>query len=124
MFIVGSTALVGAFNNYRKGLVNFNTALLFGLTSIATVFLSRKWLIPSIPEHILTIGNFTVTKAVATMLLFAVLMLMASTAMIKGQATIVNVKQSSSLDYLKFAKFSAQCIHKTQGLLDYPNRNY
>ncbi len=34
LFIVGFTSLVGAYNNYRKGLVNFKTVLLFGSSSI------------------------------------------------------------------------------------------
>ena len=38
LFIVGSTSLVGAYNNYRKGAVKIKTALLFGSTSITTVF--------------------------------------------------------------------------------------
>lgn len=45
LFIVGSTSLVGAFNNYRKGLVSIKTALLFGISSISTVFLTRKFII-------------------------------------------------------------------------------
>ena len=50
LFIVGITSLIGAFMNYRKGLVNFKTALLFGASSITTVFLSRKFIIPNLPE--------------------------------------------------------------------------
>src|SRR5450631_4104663 len=50
LFVVGSTSLVGAFNNYRKGLVRIKTALLFGISSITTVFLTRKFLIPIIPK--------------------------------------------------------------------------
>lgn len=46
LFVVGSTSLVGAINNYRKGLVPIQTALLFGATSIITVFLTRKLLTP------------------------------------------------------------------------------
>lgn len=42
LFIVGVTSLVGAYNNYRKGFVNINTALLFGISSVSTVFLTRK----------------------------------------------------------------------------------
>ena len=30
LFIVGSTSMVGAYNNYRKGLVSVKTALLLG----------------------------------------------------------------------------------------------
>jgi uncharacterized membrane protein YfcA len=58
LFVVGSTSLVGAFNNYLKGFVRIKTALLFGLSSITTVYLTRKFLIPLIPENIGTVGGF------------------------------------------------------------------
>ena len=34
LFIVGTTSLIGAFINYKRGYVNIKTALLFGLSSI------------------------------------------------------------------------------------------
>ena len=47
LFIVGATSLIGAFINYKRGYVNIKTALLFGLSSITTVFIlairSRKF---------------------------------------------------------------------------------
>lgn len=82
LFIVGSTSMVGAVNSYRKGLVSIKTALLFGLSSITTVFITRKILIPRIPEVIFSIAQFHVTQSMATMVLFAILMLFASGAMI------------------------------------------
>lgn len=36
LFVVGSTSLVGAFNNYLKGLVRIKTAFLFGILSITS----------------------------------------------------------------------------------------
>ncbi|HVW96240.1 MAG TPA: sulfite exporter TauE/SafE family protein [Mucilaginibacter sp.] len=84
LFIVGSTSLVGAVNNYRKGLIHIKTALLFGLSSISTVFLTRKFIIPSIPEHIARIGAFDLTGNILTMVLFAVLMITAATTMIRN----------------------------------------
>ena len=84
LFIVGSTSMVGAFNNYRKGYVNIKTALLFGITSISTVFLTRKFIIPAIPAHIATIGRFQISQDMLTMVLFAILMLLAATAMIRS----------------------------------------
>jgi uncharacterized membrane protein YfcA len=83
LFVVGSTSLVGAFNNYLKGLVRINTALLFGISSITTVFVTRKFLIPLIPEHIATIGGFNITEPIVTMVLFAILMVASSLSMIK-----------------------------------------
>lgn len=96
LFVVGSTSLVGAFNNYRKGLVSIKTALLFGLTSITTVFITRKLIMPVIPNVLFSIGNFEVKQSMAIMVLFAVLMLMASTAMIKGRKEPVEVGTASS----------------------------
>jgi uncharacterized membrane protein YfcA len=84
LFIVGSTSMVGAFHNYRKGLVSIKTALLFGLTSISTVFLTRKFIIPLIPKHIAQIGLFELTSGILTMVLFAVLMVAAASAMISS----------------------------------------
>ena len=84
LFIVGCTSMVGAFYNYRKGLVHINTTLLFGAASVSAVFITRKWILPAIPENILTIGHFNLTLSTLTMVLFAVLMLAASFAMTKG----------------------------------------
>lgn len=84
LFIVGSTSLVGAYNNYRKGFVNLKAALYFGAASIVTVFLTRKFIVPAIPENIATVYGFTITSAFLTMVLFAILMLLASVSMIKG----------------------------------------
>ena len=84
LFIVGCTSMVGAFYNYRKGLVHINTTLLFGAASVSAVFITRKWILPAIPKNILTIGHFNLTLSTLTMVLFAVLMLAASFAMIKG----------------------------------------
>jgi uncharacterized protein len=84
LFIVGSTSMVGAVNNYRKGFVNIRTALLFGLSSITTVFITRKILMPKIPSVLYQSSDFVFTQSMATMVLFAVLMLLASIAMIRN----------------------------------------
>jgi len=85
LFIVGSTSLVGAYSNYRKGAVKIKTALLFGSTSITTVFLTRKFLIPLIPKNLFKIGDFQITEPLVTMILFAILMVAASVGMIRSK---------------------------------------
>lgn len=85
LFIVGSTSLAGAIPKYKQGLVNVKTALIFGAPAIASVYVTRKFIVPSIPDEVFTIGNLIVTKPILTMLLFAVLMLFASFSMIKGR---------------------------------------
>lgn len=87
LFVVGSASLVGAWNNYKKGLVSVKTALLFGMSSILTVFLTRRWMVSAIPERIGRIGPYVLTRQVLTMVLFALLMLGAGVSMIRKKGT-------------------------------------
>ena len=86
LFIVGSTSMIGAWQNFKKGLVNVKAAMLFGLSSIVTVFIVRKFVLSLIPPHLFNIGSLEVTSSRLTMLLFALLMVGASYAMIKEKA--------------------------------------
>lgn len=96
LFIVGFTSLVGAYNNYRKGLVNFKTVLLFGSSSITTVFVARKFIIPFLPDVFFRIGTFEVHHALFVMVVFAILMLAASVSMIRGKKVAKEKKAGSS----------------------------
>ena len=97
LFIVGLTSSVGAFNYFKQGLVRLKTALLFGIPSIFSVFLTRNYLIPTIPEEIFSVGSFTLTKGIFLMALFAVLMILASYKMItsKNKPKETQKKQNS-----------------------------
>lgn len=88
LFIVGTTSLVGAYQSFRNNLVNTKTALLFGLSSITTVFIIRKLLVPILPTQLFSIAGFQVTSNMMAMVLFALLMLAASFSMIKDKVSI------------------------------------
>ena len=90
LFIVGLTSVVGSLNYFRNGLVNVKTALVFGIPSIIAVFLTRAYIVPAIPKIILTSGSFILTKSILMMLLFAILMIVASYSMIKKDKTPVD----------------------------------
>lgn len=83
LFIVGTTSVVGSVSYFMKGLVNVKTAVVFGIPSIAAVFLTRAYIVPAIPNEVFTFGDFMVTKSILLMLIFAVLMIFASYSMIK-----------------------------------------
>lgn len=89
LFIVGLTSVAGAVSHYRKGNLDFKTGLIFGIPSLAAVFIMRKWVMPAIPDHIITIGASVLTKSVLLMLVFAALMLVASISMIRKKEAIV-----------------------------------
>ncbi len=110
LFVVGSTSLIGALNNLRKGMVNVKAALLFGASSIVTVFLTRKFLVPAIPKQIATIGGFTITESLLTMILFALLMLLASISMIRSSKGKPVAGENESMDSIRFGKLVAYGI--------------
>jgi uncharacterized membrane protein YfcA len=90
LFIVGTTSMVGAIPKYKKHLVNLRTGFFFGLPSIVTIFCTRKWIVPAIPEIVYQTESFTLTKRVLILGLFAVLMILASISMIRGGREITN----------------------------------
>jgi uncharacterized protein len=83
LFIVGATSAVGTISYFKNGLVDHKTAIIFGIPSIASVFLTRAYVVPLLPEEIITIGSFIITKSILLMLIFAFLMIAASYSMIK-----------------------------------------
>lgn len=99
LFIVGTTSLVGTVPKYRQGLVNLKTAVIFGIPSIVAVFITRKFLVPLIPAHIFSIGNLEITKPVLIMVLFALLMIVASYSMIKNGMNDTEKEQPQRFNY-------------------------
>jgi uncharacterized protein len=85
LFIVGVTSLVGAIPKYKDHLVNIRTGILFGIPSIISIFCTRKWIVPAIPDVIAHMGTFVLTKRVLVLGLFALLMILASFSMIRGR---------------------------------------
>jgi uncharacterized membrane protein YfcA len=85
LFIVGISSLAGAWKHYRWGNCNLKAAFYFGIPSIITVLLIRKFLLPAIPEHLFTLNGFAVSKSLATMVLFASIMVFAGWQMIRKE---------------------------------------
>ena len=84
LFVVGVSALVGALRNIQKGLVDFRTAIVFAIPAFAAVYLTRKFIIPAIPDVLWTTHSFTLTKDIGIMIFFALIMLMAAYSMIRS----------------------------------------
>ena len=99
LFIVGSTAMVGGIQSAIQKRVDFKTVLIFGIPSIISVYATRRWLVPQIPKHLFTIGSFDITKPIALMLLFAVVMVLASTSMIKSGKKTPIMDENGPMEY-------------------------
>jgi uncharacterized membrane protein YfcA len=83
LFIVGSTSLIGVFSKIKRQELAFRTAIIFGVPSMLAVFLTRKWILPLVPDPIFSIDQLNLEKSTAMMLLFAVLMLFAAIKMLR-----------------------------------------
>ena len=83
LFIVGGTALIGSYKHYLLGNLKIKSALYFAFPSVASLLFIRKIILPLIPTHLFTFLNFEVTKNTMLMIVFAILMIVASLSMIK-----------------------------------------
>ena len=99
LFVVGATSLAGSFSFMRKGLVNYKTAVVFATPSFIAVYLTRKFLVPAIPEVLFTAGDVVFTKDAGIMVFFALIMLAASISMIKDAGTKMKPKGKVQYNY-------------------------
>ena len=83
LFVVGLTSAVGSFSHFKSGNVHVKTAVIFGVPAIAAVYSVRKFIMPIIPDPVFTVGSVEVSKSLAVLVLFGVLMLLASISMIR-----------------------------------------
>jgi len=83
LFVVGTSSMVGTYQKHKKGLVDFKTGLAFSFPSFVAVYLSRRYLVPGIPETIFSIGDYEISKGMGIMIFFAIIMLLASISMIR-----------------------------------------
>lgn len=84
LFVVGSTALVGGAQNAWKKRVDFKTAFIFGIPSILSVYATRAWIMPAIPDQISIANWFSFPKGMGLLVLFAGLMVITSITMIRN----------------------------------------
>ena len=84
LIIVGLTALIGSFNYVRNKQINFSIALIFAIPSLITVYLTRRYFLPTLPDN-LSLFNIIINKDLFIMILFSVLMILAAFFMIRSK---------------------------------------
>lgn len=82
LFVVGTTAAAGSVAYARRGEVAWREGLTFALPSLSTVYATRRFVLPAIPNEF-SILNITLSKDNFVLLLFSIVMLLASTAMLR-----------------------------------------
>jgi len=84
LFIVGTTSGIGTIQNFKKGLVVPKKAFQFAVPSLIGVYLTRKFIVPKIPDVVFYFGSLKLSKDTFLMILFAVVMLIAAYSMLKN----------------------------------------
>ncbi len=87
LFIVGTSALIGGIQQHAKGLVDWRTAIVFGIPAIIGVSVVRHYVVPALPEVLFYRNDFPFTRRMAMFGLFAVLMIPAGISMLKERKT-------------------------------------
>ncbi len=97
LFIVGMAALVGGVKMAKQGLVEYRTLVIFAVPALISVYFTRAYIVPRIPEHLFSIGGFEVSGDVGIMLFFAMIMLLASISMIRGRTD--PIENNNEIEY-------------------------
>lgn len=85
LFIVGITSAIASYKHHRLGNLRLKPAISFGISSLFVLLLTRKYILPAIPEIIFRSGSFVLDKQTFIIVFFAVLMIFASFSMVKKQ---------------------------------------
>ena len=93
LFVVGVSALTGTLKNLKRGNIDVKTGLVFAAPSFIGVYYTRRIIVPAIPEEIVNIGKYSLSKETGIMLFFAIIMLIASISMIQGRKDNNVIKQ-------------------------------
>lgn len=95
LFIVGISSVAGSMAYFKKRLVNLKIAVVFGIPSVISIFLTRNYLLPLIPEEVFRINDLMITKDIFLLLIFAGLMMVASYKMIRKDVQQPDEKQEN-----------------------------
>jgi uncharacterized membrane protein YfcA len=109
LFIVGTTSTFGAIQNYRKNLVDIKNGFVFAIPSFVAVYLTRKFIVPRIPEIIIE-SPILITKDTFLMLFFAVIMVFGALSVLKKKTQNTNNEEKRNLILIGIQTFTIGII--------------
>jgi uncharacterized membrane protein YfcA len=109
LFIVGTTSTFGAIQNYQKNLVDIKNGFIFAIPSFIAVYLTRKFIIPRIPEIIIE-SPVLITKNTFLMLFFVVIMIFGALSVLKKKSQNTNIKEKRNIVIIGIQTFTIGII--------------
>ena len=94
LFVVGCSAAVGTLINIKKKLIEFQTVLVFTIPALGSVLLTRRYLITNLPDVVFESDLVLITKEIALMLIFSLVIIVSALSMLKKNRlrTTKNIK--------------------------------
>lgn len=107
LFVVGVSGLGGVIRNLKRQLIDYKVGVVYAIPSLIAVYITRKFLIPQLPELLFSHGKFQVSRDLGLMLFFAFIMLYVAITMIRQKVMISSQSQdrSHSIPILAFQGF-------------------
>ncbi len=104
MLIVGLSAMKGLKFYWTRGLVKFSRALAFAIPSASGVVFTRKMLLPNVPDVVYQDGDFSISRRMMVLGVFALVMMLSARKLIRGSGDAhkqADFNPQTSLDTLK-----------------------
>lgn len=85
LFIVGAASAVGSLRSLRHRMIDIPVSFNFAIPSFVGVFCARSLVLPALPQMLAISPSLHISKGELLMILFALIMLVASVSMIRGR---------------------------------------
>jgi uncharacterized membrane protein YfcA len=99
LFVVGIGALIGGIQKHFQKNVNWKIAIIFGIPSIAGVWIVRHYIVPFLPDILFSIGSLEISRRMFTLGLFAILMFPAAWSMLKKEISTISTRENVNYNY-------------------------
>lgn len=106
LFVVGSTSFIGSLNHLWKKRVDLRMTLVFAIPSFVSVYLTRRFLVPALPDPVFQYNRFILSKSNAILYFFAVVMLIAARAMIRNEHLVPETKRIPQVSQPRFGNLA------------------
>ena len=89
LFIVGVTAFFGAIKNIKKGNIDFKIGLIFTLPSLLSIYFTRRFILPSLPQKIKITDKFYYKTDELILIFLSIIMVFSAVSMIIKNKSII-----------------------------------
>jgi len=120
LLIIGITSFISTIGYMYRKLINYRIVVLFGIPSIIMVYITRKFLVPMVPNILFEQGPFLLTKDSFLMLLLGILIMISAISMIsvkKNYKTDAPAVKVSSFQYSRMILIEGLIIGTLTGFV-------